>query len=550
MIKLTEHERNVLLPILTRDEPLGSSNADEILDIIASTLLFERQNDLYREFFSRPGIIVGRRGSGKTALLNMLRYEADHEIVISISASNAFPGILRSIREVFGDQAPFVEVVEKIWDVLLWSAVCSRILELNLSSDARIQTIRDYANSLSFNEKMRPEHIIENIITFLIQHIKRNESLRIESELQLHKCLDFGFTSFEAARDIAKEILKEAKPNGSRLGPALVLMDTLEAYRLERDDATHAVGGLVRYLGHQAPNKGLLELRFCLPAELYQTFLRASHNPIKDFSSQRMLHWHAGDLLKIAAHRLFMFFNLYDRDRYAELDQRYNIENRNGAVAFFENFLPNGVRKRNSIYEPALAYVLRHTQLLPRHLLDILNKVISECIETGGIRVGRISEDAVLSAVDSCIELILRGINQAFSHRYPYLEEICTAAIPELKLRFTSGDLHKVYNQHVKGVIKRAEDKGMAIDLDFESFRRMFVEIGAIGRQIAETDFYIEAEFEYTVPSSLVIASDDMLCLHPIFSSAYPRAPINQQDRRYVYPYGSNPKAQPGRHRL
>jgi hypothetical protein len=161
-----------------------------------------------------------------------------------------------------------------------------------------------------------------------------------------------------------------------------------------------------------------------------------------------------------------------------------------------------------------------------------------------------ISEEAVLNAVDSCMELMSRGISQAFRHRYPHLEDICMAAIPELPLRFASGDLHRIYNQHVKGIIQRTEDKGNAIDLDFESFRRMLIEIGAVGRQVAETDYYHEAEFEYTVPSSLVIATDDTLCLHPIFSNAYPRAPVNEQDRKYIYPYGSNPKAQGGRYRL
>ena len=55
-------------------------------------------------------------------------------------------------------------------------------------------------------------------------------------------------------------------------GPALVLMDTLETYRLERDDATHAVGGLVRYLGHQAPNRGRLCLDFASPPSYIRRF--------------------------------------------------------------------------------------------------------------------------------------------------------------------------------------------------------------------------------------------------------------------------------------
>ena len=100
-------------------------------------------------------------------------------------------------------------------------------------------------------------------------------------------------------------ILNELRGD-DKLSPVLVLMDTLEDYRLERGEAIHAVSGLTRYLGHQTSNKGYAEVRFCLPAELYATFQEASRNPMKDFSSQTLLHWHAGDLLRIVAHRFFI----------------------------------------------------------------------------------------------------------------------------------------------------------------------------------------------------------------------------------------------------
>jgi hypothetical protein len=122
-----------LLSVVTADEPLGPSNADGLAEQPhASSLLFERQNTIYSRLANRPGILIGRRGAGKTAFLNHLRHSSRQKYIIFISAPDAFPEILRSLREIFGENPPFVEVVEKLWDVLIWSCIWHYSVERHL----------------------------------------------------------------------------------------------------------------------------------------------------------------------------------------------------------------------------------------------------------------------------------------------------------------------------------------------------------------------------------------------------------------------------------
>lgn len=109
---------------------------------------------------------------------------------------------------------------------------------------------------------------------------------------------------------------------------------------------------------------------------------------------------------------------------------------------------------------------------------------------------------------------------------------MCERCIPELPFRFEVGKLHEVFNKHGK--------KAMGTD-DFEDFRRMLIEIGAVGRVLGETERYVTGLFEYTVPHRLVTSTDDELCLHPVFLKVFSaKKPPLGGTRKTVYPFGTD----------
>lgn len=543
--RLSLEERNHLSRVVRRSEPLGPTSADKLVDHpIASQRLFEKQNDVQMSVVSGSGIIIGRKGSGKTAFLDYLRTSSPHT-VIYLDAPNVFPTILKSIRGVFGVNSPSVEIVAHLWEMLIWCTVFGALLRE--AGDARLVTIRRFANDIGFSESHEPADIIRRVVASLA---KRSEQAGygIETQLDLLELVDGVQDLYSNALDSAKRIVT---PPGKHVGQArvLILMDTMERYRLEQDAANDALGGLIRYLGVLAENEWLLDVRFCLPAELYETFRRASSNVTKDFSTQAVLHWTSGELWRIAAHRLALYLELYDERSLDRLQALNVAQDRASSIALFGKLLPaelateqkQGPGATGQHLEQSMTYIARHTQLLPRDFLHILNRILTRAIDPADGSLGEITPRMVLDGVKEGVPTISDGIRSAFEYRYPHLWDICAEAIPELHRRFAEGELHTVFNQHVKGVLKRISETGREADMSFHEFKRMLVETGAIGKQIDETDRFWECQFEYSVPGEMVLSSRDMLCVHPLFNARFSSL-VNGTAEKLVYPYGVDPE--------
>jgi hypothetical protein len=318
-------------------------------------------------------------------------------------------------------------------------------------------------------------------------------------------------------------------------------MDTMEDYHGELQEVKLALAGLLRYLGHQGQNRGLLDIRFCLPTELYPEIHDISTNAMKDFSSQTILRWHAGDLLRVVAHRLSLYVRIYDNARWSSFVSSVDLNRRDSAHDFLCSILPKTISTRSGFSETPIAYILRHTQLLPRHVIVIFNRMMADSMASAQARPGEVPPEIVKRSVAESLDQIFAGIAKAYKYKYPHLRDICREALPELSRRFKKNELQTVFNRHVSRALKRLRDRGEDPDLDFFGFERMLIEVGAIGKQVDETDHYFEAEFEYTIPYELVVAQDDWLCLHPVFSGCFRRANAESADVKRVYPRGSDP---------
>ena len=139
-----------------------------------------------------------------------------------------------------------------------------------------------------------------------------------------------------------------------------------------------------------------------------------------------------------------------------------------------------------------------------------------------------ISEEAVIKGVAVVEEKIVSETFVAYRPIYPKAREVCSQCIPELKHKFSIGDLERVFRTHGKRALESD---------DFHEFKRLFIQIGAVGRVISETDWYIQGHFEYTVPHQFATGTDDMLCVHPLFAKIFSAKIL---EKKPVYPYGTN----------
>jgi hypothetical protein len=418
--------------------------------------------------------------------------------------------------------------------MLIWSTVFATLLRRD--TDARVLGVRRFANDFGFSERDAPAEVIRQVVNSLTAR-SVTSGLSIDSRLDLLELANGPQEIYSNALQAAQKIIG-SPGTGRRDAEILVLMDTMEDYRLEQDVANDALGGLVRYLGVHAPAEQLIDVRFCLPAELYETFRRASSNSAKDFGTQAVLHWSAGELWRIAAHRLALYLELHDPETFDRLDAGNASNDRAGAIAFFSRLLPGTIACETHIEQP-LTHIARHTQLLPRDLIHILNRIVSRAISPKAGSLGEITPKMVIDGVAEAEPIIAGGIRSAFLYRYPYFSEICSSAIPELRRRFTDGDLHTVFNQSVKGVLKRIIESGGNAEVTYHDFKRMLIETGVLGKQIDETEMFWECKFEYTVPGEMVVSTQDMLCVHPLFNAVFPSA-VNGKSSKLVYPYGAS----------
>ena len=175
-----------------------------------------------------------------------------------------------------------------------------------------------------------------------------------------------------------------------------------------------------------------------------------------------------------------------------------------------------------------MSYILRHTQLLPRHFIMLLNSIFKKPGFTQSLNPFPIGEDKIINGIRQVEEFMVGEIFVAFKPTFPTAEETCKRCLPELGHKFTPGDLHRIFTRHGKAVF------GVGNLFDFQ---RMLLEIGAIGRVLPgkEKDVYIKGNFEYTVSHELIIGQEDELCVHPLFSGIF----HGNGRERPVYPYGS-----------
>ena len=66
---------------ITRDEPFGPIDSGDIdsSDAKALLMLFDKHNWIYKNLRSRPSIIIGRRGSGKTHYLRSVIFDNQYD---------------------------------------------------------------------------------------------------------------------------------------------------------------------------------------------------------------------------------------------------------------------------------------------------------------------------------------------------------------------------------------------------------------------------------------------------------------------------------------
>lgn len=543
-------------PYINPNAPFGPVASEQIKDRRLRDELFDRENSAYADLIRHdPAFVVGRRGAGKTSFLHAVSNGGSTDsLVITVDTATAvaeMEELLRSLRET--ETQLFTDHIARLWDAALWHHVLLGLIKQRPEAidpdDPDYDAIRVYLHDLADRQ---PRHLSnDEVFTLFCEHFL-DQTLDRRSMARNPFSIVIGETTLAATVESTSALL-------DRIGlQPVLLMDSIEDFKRILAQHTETIAGVFMQVGLAAQPATPYRIRFSLPAELWHELREMSYNPLKDFGSYILLHWNAREIIKIAAHRYRLYLEHFHqpvlaRDRSMA---RLNVERERDALALLRSVLPTRIVGELGVEEEGVAYLLRHTQLLPRHVLRILNAVwLREPAPDGAVEV---SPAALLQGIRDVEDQIVTEICKAYELIHPVANEVCRAVIKNLPRRFSDSQLHRTFNQVGKGALKRGyerlEQARMAQpvqlygayampdpNMTYFDFKAMLLEIGCLGRVIGETALYHVAEFEYTVPHRLAVADIDEMCVHPLFSGVYQSRADAEIDRRVVYPYGTDP---------
>ncbi len=503
---------------ITRDDPFGPIDSVDIdladRDVLED--LFETHNRIYKNMRQRPSIIMGRRGSGKTSYLRTVYFDREYEFIAEIRTQRVFEEITKVIQATAKDA--YVESLVELWEMVLWVCVFAELSQKSFLSAERLNLVNLYLAGLGVRDAIGVDDVLMKLAKILNEVTQQHPH---EGILAVLRRLDR--VAFDGVKAAVTDSLKNA---GKRF---VILMDSLEDFRLELASAADALRGLLKFVGAMNKPSDVVDIRFCLPSELYRRVAGFSSNQNKDFRRALKLQWKSTELILVGARRLKLYLKLYYPDFFKRLSS-LDVGERSAALKLFGAVLPPQVTNAAGFREDTISYILRHTQLLPRHFLMLLNSIFRNIGDNGGGVPFPLSERRIVNGIRQVEEKIVMEIFGAFRLVHPTAEETCRCCLLALGHRFDSGELQRAFNRHGKAVFGGD---------GYRDFQRMLLELGVVGRVKTDKagDMYIQGDFEYSVEHEVVIRPQDEMCMHPLFSGIYGGG----KNDLPVYPYGCKP---------
>jgi hypothetical protein len=525
--------------VLTTDEPLGPEVSDEILirpDLFKE--LYQSKSDLNSRLRAgMPAYVVGRKGAGKTAFLIGEAMSSGRDVV-SVKASHAFTvvNVLRIKWEESHGVLPS-DNLAYIWESILVHAAMRSVLanSPDPADEVHLPAIREYLAQIGSADPARPGSEAPSD--------SEDRFLAAVGDMLLHAVQQNG--TFVPMRDVVLGVAGETadyRPALIALRQLLgqedrrrlcVVVDNLEDLHTRLTGLEAVLAGLFRITSRaNDPAEPLslpFELRFAFPAEMVRKLREITANPEKDFRNHITVEWTASELHALLSIRIRKSLTLY----FGETAVR-TFQTEEGGVDIVRAVLPaTDISNGLGGPEDPVAYLMRHTQLLPRHLIQIMNGVLSPMMKSGVLR--RVTQEELISGVRTAETTIIEGILSSYLFDHPKLGESLRAMRNKIPFVVSQHELQSLYLQ--SGAKRLTGER-------YNEFLWAAMEAGVLGLKRSVTERYVIADFSYTYSDTLQPLPGDELCLHPLFVHVVhdPRSldRIRMSGQLPIYPYGSD----------
>lgn len=504
------------------ESPFGENSCEREKAILKDSYpkyYFENMQFGKRALNRQTYLIVGRRGSGKSSLIEYFSFHNKRKPVrcIDINEPEIYQVVLEKVARILQENSDFpMPKIRVLWEYVIWALIFKEY------SDK--QGIIKAADLFDFKEdqKISPSRIILKVIQSLVARftgITKNEIDDIIDDIKEKVTSDI----FEKAKN---QVLEH-----SRTEEAIIAIDSIEDYPVSNGSMMNSIASLIEFASEfnlQYSSHGL-HLKVFVSAEVFPHLVTSViSNPLKFVKDPLFLFWRPKDLLRFICWRWYMY--LLDNNHISpgmeiDFDKPQQMMQK-----LWTPYFGNEIRNSSGHIEPSFPYILRHTQLRPRQLVIICNKLFSLAASQG--EFPQITSQAIIEAIASVEFDLANEIINSYKKIYENADRILDA-LTGLPMVFKGKDLDRV--------ARRTVSQWHNHDYSSYNFRAIVAELGIVGR-IKSYDSrtgVIAAEFEFCQRSRLSLTEGDDCVFHPLFFKKY-----NVQrnvPNAIVYPFPDHP---------
>ena len=459
-------------------------------------------------------MIIGRRGSGKTSLTKYLEFQPaiKNTRYIDVDEPLAYDELFREIASTSYAKGDLLELrLVKLWDYIIWSLIFNKYK----ADDPLI-----HAACIWTDRQSSPTRLIADILKHLLSRFIQDGEGVIADQIEQF----FGSGTFAHAKE--KVLALTAKQ------PVIIAIDTVERYEQADDRLMAIVCSLIQSASHFNlcyAARGI-HLKAFIAAEIFPHVKESAiPNTTKYIQNPVYLHWRPRDLIRLICWR---FYRHLDQHRQLPAAVRNNIDWEDFGDVISKMWLPyfgHNLTNGGGVTEKTFPYVLRHTQMRPRQLVELCNKIARCSIQSGSFP--DFQKTNIVQVVKQVESDLAAEVLNSYALIYPKVGDIVNA-LHASPMIFSGSYLDKVAKQTIA-----AWPKGTYSP---ENFRKLVAELGIVGRVRSQDEHtkIAAADFEYTLDDRLPLNSHDTCVIHPMF---YTRLHTQISRPLVVYPFPDHP---------
>lgn len=473
----------------------------------------------YDEFKSTECTCVfGRRGTGKSALMRMLRHEirdpdnfpdSPYRFCWLLDGDESYKSmstLCRSIATPFSipeDELRYF--FSKVWS---WIIGTSAMIGCIHADPQRLPITCEYLDSigqLQIRKRLSPRR--ETVARFACSVLEKQLEARCDTRALNGTLVELNSISFKEAWNELREFLDSE-------GTCLVMIDSIDEYNVKDPISRSSLSGLLKAVHETYADNPRVRVKAAVPSELYP----------------HVTDWHSG---KSASHHLFVMWTFKDlvcflskrllrmiRDGgivpSGQLDWSFDdLSTYEKARGFAYLFFPPKIETRHGLESDTLAYIIKHTQKRPRQLLIVANEIATRCLNGGSLRVLSSKE------IRDGVHRVSGALAADALENYQIIYHNAPALARQMFVRKRNVFRFSEFDKLAKDITRLRRSNNLTV-LDCE---RLFIEAGIMGRvrRSRETDHvrFLEVEFEYQVKGTIGFNSEDLVAIHPMFYDAY-----------------------------